>query len=233
MKSDSKKIAPFKGKSGSWLAASLFLSLLVLPLYEGLPAGRVLLLVGYSLTLVLAAVRAQSKFRISALLFLAVSLVAGWGTLIVDSSELFVAHCLLGSMFFWVAGGVIVFTVVRTTAITIDSVFSAISAYLLFGLAWALSYSAIYSVTPGAFSLGEGQPLIDGSQLVYFSQLIYYSFVTMSTLGYGDITPQDRITRTLSWIQSVTGQFYVAVVIAWLVSALPRPQTLVQESDNA
>ena len=55
------------------------------------------------------------------------------------------------------------------------------------------------------------------------SEFIYFSFVTMATLGYGDITPLGRVPRTLAWIQSVTGQFYVAVVIAWLVSALPRP----------
>ena len=55
------------------------------------------------------------------------------------------------------------------------------------------------------------------------SKFIYYSFVTMTTLGYGDIAPLDRATRTLSWMQAVAGQFYVALVIAWLVSALPRP----------
>ncbi|MEM1069384.1 MAG: potassium channel family protein [Planctomycetota bacterium] len=71
---------------------------------------------------------------------------------------------------------------------------------------------------------------------VQFSTLIYYSFVTMSTLGYGDIIPNGRVTRTLAWMQSVTGQFYVAVAIAWLVSSLPKAQDMnghdPQESDR-
>lgn len=213
------KIAVAKGDaSGRWLLASLFLSLLVLPLFEGSQAGWALLLLGYSLTLVLAAINSRPKFRTSAWVFPAVAIPIGWATLVVESASLFVAHCLLSSIFLWFAGGVIVMDVVKRRAITIDSVFSAVSAYLLFGLAWALSYWAIYTVSPIALKSSVGN-----SQILDFSHFVYYSFVTMSTLGYGDMTPQHRITRTLSWIQSVTGQFYVAVVIAWLVSALPHP----------
>jgi hypothetical protein len=132
----------------------------------------------------------------------------------------------LGSAFFWLVGGVVVFVAIKTHAVTLDSIFEAISAYLLFGLAWALSYWAIHTMSPEAFlfpvepgaAIGEGSGKVTG-----FSQFVYYSFVTMSTLGYGDITPTGRITRTLALMQSITGQFYVAVVIAWLVSALPRP----------
>jgi hypothetical protein len=55
-----------------------------------------------------------------------------------------------------------------------------------------------------------------------FSQFVYFSFVTMSTLGYGDLVPQAPLVQTFSWMQSVMGQFYMAVMVAWLVSEMPR-----------
>ena len=211
-----------------WLLVSLLLSLLVLPLLEGLYAGRVLLLLGFTTTLIVAAVAARSRLKIVTLVLLVVALPTAWATLFVDSTMLFVTHCLLSSGFFWLVGGVIVFLAIKTHQVTVDSVFGAISAYLLFGLAWALSYWAIYAVSPGAYTFPEEGAAAVGADVRHiqgFSHFVYYSFVTMATLGYGDITPLSRITRTLSWMQTVTGQFYVAVVIAWLVSALPRPGT--------
>jgi hypothetical protein len=61
-----------------------------------------------------------------------------------------------------------------------------------------------------------GQPLTEKSQMIYFS------FVTMSTLGYGDITPRTPLAQTVTWMQAVTGQFYLVILIARLVNELPR-----------
>jgi hypothetical protein len=208
------------------LLVSLLLSLLILPLLEGLYTGRVLLLVGLTTTIIVGVMEAGTRLRLVTRVLLLVALPTAWATLLVDSKPLFVAHCLLASAFYWLVGGVIVSFVVRAHAVTFDSVFRALSAYLLFGLAWALTYWAIHTVTPDALSFPEERAprgSADVVQVTEFSQFIYYSFVTMTTLGYGDVTPVGRISRALTWIQAVTGQFYVAVVIAWLVSALPRP----------
>jgi hypothetical protein len=165
----------------------------------------------------------RSQLRFLALVLPVLALPTAWATLFVDSKPLFVAHCLLGSVFFWLAGGAVVYVAIRRHTVTFDTVFGAICAYLLFGLAWALSYWAVFVISPQAFFFPmAGQDA--GVRITEFSDFVYYSFVTMSTLGYGDITPLHRVTRTLSWMQSITGQFYVAVVIAWLVSALPRPR---------
>jgi len=225
MDHEANAITPMSSTTSLWLLASLILSLLVLPLLEGSYAGRALLVMGMTSTFIVGAVAAHSRLRLITLVLLVVAVPTAWATLFVASKPLFVAHCLLGSAFFWLVGGVIVFFVIRAHAVTFDSVLNAISAYLLFGMAWALSYSAIHIVSPDAFSLPRGAATggTEVSQVVEFSPFVYYSFVTMTTLGYGDFTPIGRITRTLSWMQSVIGQFYVAVVIAWLVSALPRP----------
>jgi voltage-gated potassium channel len=215
-----------QGTSSIWLLLSLVLSVLVLPLLEGLHAGRLLLLAGFACVFIFGAMSTRSEARLIAWALLVVALPVALATLFTDNKPLFVAHLLLGSAFFWFVGGAVVSRVIRSNAVSFDSIFGAISAYLLFGLAWGLSYWAIYAVAPESFIFPDHNASLDGTEparIGEFSQFIYYSFVTMSTLGYGDITPVGRISRTLTWVQAVTGLFYVAVVIAWLVSALPRP----------
>jgi hypothetical protein len=60
------------------------------------------------------------------------------------------------------------------------------------------------------------------TEVAEFSQFVYFSFVTMSMLGYGEIIPQGPVAQTLAWMQSVTGQFYIAVLVAWLVGEIPK-----------
>jgi hypothetical protein len=225
MESESNAVTQWRIAANRWLLLSLLFSLLVLPLLEDSYAGRALWVVGLTLTFLLGAA-ASSRLRLVGVVLLLVALPTTWATLFVHSKPLFFAHCLLGGAFFWLVGGVVVYVVIKTHVVTFDSVYGAISAYLLFGLAWALSYSAIHAVSPESFSFPDGgisSGESEFAEVADFSQFVYYSFVTMTTLGYGDITPSGRITRTLSWMQSVIGQFYVAVIIAWLVSALPRP----------
>jgi voltage-gated potassium channel len=212
-------------RTNRWLFVSLLASLLFLPLLEG-PAGRLPLLFGLTSTLVFGRMVAQKHLKLVTMVLFAVALPVAWATLFVKWQWLFVVHCLLGSAFFWLVAGVIVFVVLKAHSVTVDSIMAAISAYLLAGLAWALCYWALHTISPNAFKFPDGSVSTGNaeiSRVVDFSQFIYYSFVTMTTLGYGDMSPIERIPRTLSWAQSVTGQFYVAVLVAWLVSALPRP----------
>jgi len=116
----------------------------------------------------------------------------------------------------------------------------AVCAYLMMGLAWALAYSCIEfcyleytQVEPFDFSqrLTQNHFTSDGAALTGFSQWIYFSFVTMSTLGYGDIAPQVSIAQTVTWMQSVLGQFYLAILVSWLVGSLQVPRHVSQEGD--
>lgn len=99
--------------------------------------------------------------------------------------------------------------------VTGDRVSGAIAVYLLVGLLWGILYGMVAATTPGsfkgleAFALGE-----PGAQQDY----IYFSFVTLTTLGYGDMSPVTPFAKTLAWIEAVFGQIYLAVTIARLVS---------------
>jgi hypothetical protein len=105
------------------------------------------------------------------------------------------------------------------------SILGAISVYLLMGLNWAVAYSALELCENEPFRFVERQvtPAANG-EAVYtdWPQLVYYSFVTMSTLGFGDITPRTPMAQTLTWMQAVFGQLYLVVLIARLVSLLPQ-----------
>jgi hypothetical protein len=87
----------------------------------------------------------------------------------------------------------------------------AISVYLMFGAAWAHGYRIVQVMIPGSFH-GPGQ------ELNSISGWTYFSFVTLSTVGYGDITPVSQVARTLAIGEALAGQLYLAVLIARLVA---------------
>jgi hypothetical protein len=91
-----------------------------------------------------------------------------------------------------------------------------VAAYLLLGLIWSLAYDLIAFRIPGAFSI-QG-PSTSGDPESIQSHLFYFSFVTLTTIGYGEIVPVHPIARMLVILEGVTGQLFPAILIARLVS---------------
>jgi hypothetical protein len=89
---------------------------------------------------------------------------------------------------------------------------ASISAYLLLGLLWTLAYWLVAELVPNAFAFSGADKSLKGFNGFYFS------FITMSTVGYGDITPVAKVARMLAASESVTGSLYIAVLIARLVA---------------
>jgi hypothetical protein len=126
----------------------------------------------------------------------------------------------MAALFCVVVAGMITATIIKARAHSLDSVFGAICGYLLIGVAWAMTYVVIQAADAESFQMSDDvqQQMVDdkGTRNTF----IYYSFVTLSTVGYGDLTPRSNVARTLAWLEAVTGQVYLAVVIAGLVSAM-------------
>jgi len=105
--------------------------------------------------------------------------------------------------------------VFRAPSVDMEVLCASISAYLLLGLMWAVAYWLVDQLTPGgafSFNTNSGPRSMNGFTGFYFS------FITLSTVGYGDITPVSRAARWLAAMEAMTGLLYVAVLIARLVS---------------
>jgi hypothetical protein len=104
--------------------------------------------------------------------------------------------------------------VVRGQKISANRIIGAISLYLLLGVTWSVVYALVEKLLPGSFS---GISISDTA--IWTSEWLYFSFVTLTTLGYGDILPLTATARVLSFIEAVFGQFYIAILVAGLVAA--------------
>jgi hypothetical protein len=108
----------------------------------------------------------------------------------------------------------------RAEKVTADIIYGSICIYLLLGMMWAMIYSVLEIFQPGSF-LSAMESIGTGSSEFFnrssFRSLIYYSFVTLTTLGYGDIVPSTPPARMFSILESITGQLYIAILIARLV----------------
>jgi hypothetical protein len=98
-----------------------------------------------------------------------------------------------------------------------DAIFGAVCGYLLLGIIWGFLYSAVETGAPGSFSTPASRAAGGVSTRLDRGTLGYYSFVTLATVGYGDVTPTTPLARTLAWMEAIAGQFYLAVLVAGLV----------------
>ena len=105
--------------------------------------------------------------------------------------------------------------------VTFDTISASLCVYILFGVLWAIVFSLVDLFGESAAFANNLTPS-HGDQLIHFegsdtTTALYYSFVTMTTLGYGDITPVSPMARILSAIEAMIGQMYLAVLVARLV----------------
>lgn len=110
--------------------------------------------------------------------------------------------------------GLVLEHVFRDGPITGDRVRGAVLAYLLLGLVWTFAYQLTHRLAPGSFRFAE-----TGDQAEFFMRSLgYFSFVTLTTVGYGDVTPLHPAARSLAVAEALVGQLYPAILIGRLVS---------------
>ena len=112
-------------------------------------------------------------------------------------------------------GAVLVFliaAVVKADRVDTDTVFAAADVFMLMGIVWAFAFMLVHKADPTAFSLQPADMTQAGSALLHFS------FTTLTTVGYGSISPMSDMARMLADIEALIAQLYLAVVVARLVS---------------
>lgn len=151
------------------------------------------------------------SFRIGSGVVVVVVAVSLLGILL-DESGLSNLHLVILIVFYiwvtWLAIGQVLFS----GPVDSNKIVGAICVYLLLGLIWALCYLLIAQLVPGAYNGLEQAPWYEN-----FSAVAYYSYVTLTTLGYGDISPVVPIARFLVYMEAITGVLYMAILVASLV----------------
>lgn len=134
--------------------------------------------------------------------------------IILELLQLYYLHLILLFVFYlwaiWLAGKQVLFD--ETKEVDANRIVGAICIYLLMGLIWTLMYLFIAQAIPGAFNGVEQMVWYDN-----FADVAYYSYVTLTTLGYGDISPVAPIARFLVYMEAVVGVFYMAILVASLI----------------
>lgn len=214
---DDQTCVPFS----KWCFKGRFLTLLVLilamlivaPLAEELVHLRMLMDIFWSAVFigVIYAVSHKKRHILIALLLALPMLAAIWAKYLGRHQGLEVVGGLCGAAFFIFAIIQILIFIYSQKEVTTDLIVGAAIVYLLMALAWSFLFGVLESLHPGSFSIPEIQGISTSRNFVYFS------FVTITTLGYGDITPVTTLARSLSFLEAVIGQLYLVVQVAWLV----------------
>lgn len=149
-------------------------------------------------------------------------LVGRWLPQYSTDLRVFLTVDLLTAVFLLYITIMILNQVLSARRVTLDTIAGAVCAYFLVGLAWAFVYSAMFAINPHSFLFASGtfahiyeDDMPSRPKLMHFA---YYSFATLTTTGFGDITPASGPSRGISVLEAIAGQFFIAVLIARLVS---------------
>jgi voltage-gated potassium channel len=207
-------------KSGNfvWLLLALFIFLLGVPIVDdldalGKPVARAL---SFSCLLAIGvfSLRGAGKIFAIAMFFAIVGITMNFAATQVQS-ELPIIGSFISIMGFLLTAIYFTFKRVATDPeISANRIVGAIAVYFLMGVLWAIAYTLVELNSPNSIT---GFEVAASAQ--WDSEWLYFSFVTMASLGYGDIAPVSAIARVLAYMQAVFGQFYIAILVAGLVSA--------------
>ncbi|MFH0341876.1 MAG: potassium channel family protein [Chromatiales bacterium] len=176
------------------------------------PLGRLASDVVLSLLLVAGAMAAAEPRWVRRIVppIAALALLVRWASAAISSADLAMWRELSTLVTLMLFAIVVAAQVFRRGRITPQRIQGAVAVYLLLGLAWASAYELLYLSRPGAFAGSVND--VSTSQT-----WIYYSFQTLTTMGYGDITPVHPIARSLAVLEALSGQVYLTIMLARLV----------------
>jgi hypothetical protein len=205
------------------LLVALGLLFFAFPFVEEVRGGNVIVSILFSLVLLSAVLAVAERKRVLVVaIVLAIPAIGGrWmndlqPNLIPPSVFLSAGLILVG----FVVANLLRF-VLRAPSVNVEVLCASIAAYLMLGLMWTIAYWLVDQLTPG----GAFSNTTTGKQSMNGFNAFYFSFITLSTVGYGDITPVARIARWLAAMEAMTGLLYVAVLIARLVALYSTPKS--------
>ncbi len=132
-----------------------------------------------------------------------------------------VTSLILSALFLAFVTAIFIWTVVSAPSVTGDTLAGAVAAYLLVGITYGMVYGLIARMSPDAF-----RDAVQPGRVLHPSEFIFFSFVTLTTVGYGDIVPLGAHARSFVILESVTGIMYPAVLIGRLIGLHSSKRTV-------
>ena len=214
----------FRRFSTVQLLIALGLLFIAAPFVEGLEGGELIVSGLFSLVMLAGVLAVADRKRVLVIaIVLAIPAIAGrWINHFRPDLIPPPVFLVCGLMLITFVIAHLLLFVLRAPSVTAEVLCASLSAYLMLGLLWTMAYWLVDQFTPGgAFSFNTGGGTHSMSGFTGF----YFSFITLSTVGYGDITPVSRLARWLAAMEAMTGLLYVAVLIARLVSLYSSPRS--------
>jgi hypothetical protein len=211
------------------------------------PLVEAVLFIGLLIWAVVTLSMGRAGKIIAVLLGLPLIVLCVAGVFFAGGDSLIVVRYLLGAGFFAFAIWMMLLSIFASRRVTFNTVCASLCVYLLLGLVWALVYSVVDVLSPGAFTwtvTARPAPVLRVGR--GDTAVLYFSIATLTTLGYGDIVPTAPLSRMLASVEAVAGQLYLAVLVARLVGLhiahsieqgpstepLPKSERVLAESDE-
>ena len=203
-----------------FLLGGLLVALLIAPVTsENFPTVSGLMLTGTLLISVLS-LAASKRVFIFAWILVSAKIILDVVAFVHPVAGIYIAEAIILFAFFVLATAFAFQRVLDDEFVDINRIAGAVSIYMLLGLIWASLYYFLLLLDSEAFN---GLSTVSTSALklheTVYMDLLYYSYVTLSTLGYGEITPASRAAQSLAYLEAICGVMYVAVLVAALVGS--------------
>jgi voltage-gated potassium channel len=203
--------------SGIELLGMLIVFIFAMPFVEDFSLGRSIEPILLTLLLVsaLLAVGGRRRVLITGLCLLIPAIIFRWSHHLLPERMSPVFFIGFGLTFIGFVIVNILHYIMRASRVNTEVICAGISAYLLIAIMWAMAYKLLGDIDPRSFYFAN---VPNAEQTMTNANSFYFSFATISSVGYGDITPVTRVARMLAVMEAITGLFFMAVLISRLVS---------------
>jgi len=212
-------------KRFAYLTISLLLLVIAYPYVQGDMGGQILLSLLATLVMIMSVIAVGDKKSHTVIALL---LAAPWFLLLllkvplipIDTAQLVNDEIVFAFLLFGYTTYRIFMHVIKSRDVTAEILSASICVYLLIGLTWATLYVIVNMFYPGSFIDTDGKALQDGPDFLFFS------YVTLTTVGYGNIEAITDQARSFASLEALTGQLYLTVMVARLVGLhISKPRT--------
>jgi len=205
----------FLTTSNSVLLFMVIFIIFIVPFFP-IELHRYLYSISYTLIFLLSAL-ALSNYRSKIFTIAVLVIIIEWLSELLNFPILNKISLIINIFFFDLIVILFILQIARAKTVTPQVIMESINGYLMLGLSFSILVALISIVDPNAFSFPHLAKGMDPT-VSYFSNYTYYGFVSLTTLGYGDVVPLTPAAKSLAIFTSIAGQLYIAIIIATLVS---------------